>query len=362
MTALSVPDLTRPTASRSITAENPDGRPGAGGSAASHLGPGRKGRPCITLPAGSTTRIAAIDGPGEIRHVWFTCPDFTDEVGYVLRDLVLRIYWDGSDTPAVETPLGDFFCNGFGARALVTSVPIVVAPTGGMNSFFVMPFHSGAVMTITNEHPADIEGFFYQVDYAITDVPADGARFCAQWRRERITTPGVDYTILDGVEGRGAYIGTYLGITALERHWYGEGEVKFFIDSDTDLPTICGTGTEDYVGGAWAFQSRMDPAGDADVLTYNAPYFGYPHRSLRDPATMDNYVKDMAPEHGMYRWHLPDPVHFEESLRVTVQQIGQVGHGYFERADDVSSVAYWYQTGPVAPFPPFPDREARRPR
>ncbi|MCI1642272.1 MAG: DUF2961 domain-containing protein [Actinomyces sp.] len=362
MTPLPIPDLSRPIRSRAITAENPQGDPGAGGTASSHLGPSRKGRPCVTIQPGETATIAQIEGPGEIRHIWFTCPDLTDAVGYVLRDLVLRMYWDDDENPAVETPLGDFFCNGFGARCLVNSLPIVVAPTGGMNCYFSMPFCRNARITVTNEHPGPIEGFFYQIDYVLTEVDPGTPHFFAQWRRQRLTAPGIDYIVLDGVEGRGAYVGTYLAIAALERHWWGEGEMKFYIDSDTDHPTICGTGTEDYVGGAWAFQDRMDPGGDVEVLTYSTPFLGYPHHSTRDRGRMDPYAKDIAPEHGMYRWHLPDPIHFEASLKVTLQQIGQVGTGYFERSDDVASVAYWYQAGRHRPFPDLPDREARRPR
>lgn len=358
-----VPPVGTGLLSRSITAENPDGAAGGGGRAASDLGPGRKGRPCLTLPQGQETVLADIEGAGAVSHLWFTMADHTHAVGFVLRDLVLRAYWDGEDTPSVEVPIGDFFCCGAGARALVTSAPIVVAPSGGFNSYFTMPFGSRARITVTNEHPVDVGGFFFQVDYTLDPSgQADPSRFHAQWRRENPTTLGIDHTILDGVRGPGAYVGTFLSITCLERYWYGEGEVKFYIDDDNEHPTICGTGLEDYVGGAWAFQDRLSAEVEPEVLTFSAPYCGYPQRLVADTSRQSLYATPMAPVHSMYRWHLPDPVYFTDRLRVTLQQIGQTGPGLFERSDDVASVAYWYQLPPHTPFPPFPTREQRRPR
>ncbi|RZT27580.1 DUF2961 family protein [Kribbella sp. VKM Ac-2569] len=356
--------LIRPgVVSRSITAENPTGAKGAGGRAASQLGAGRKGRPCLTLPAGETTELAQIEGSGRITHLWFTLPNHTEAVGFVLRDLVLRAYWDGEDTPSVEVPIGDFFCCGAGTRALVTSAPITVAPTGGMNCYFPMPFGTSARITITNEHPVEVGGFFFQIDYQLGEpLPADTGRFHAQWRRQNPTRPGIDYTIVDGIRGRGAYVGTFLSVTALERYWWGEGEVKFYLDGDDEYPTICGTGTEDYAGGAWAFQDQLSSGVEPNVLTFSAPFSGYPHYATRDTSKQAVYATAMAPVHGMYRWHLPDPIHFEQDLRVTVQQIGQVGPDLFERSDDISSVAYWYQVEPHEPFPPFPGRSQRKPR
>lgn len=358
-----VPPMHRKVLSRSITAENPNGAKGGGGRAASALGPGRKGRPCLSLPPGEETVLADIDGAGTITHMWFTLPDHTDEVGFVLRDIVLRMYWDGEQAPSVEVPIGDFFCCGAGTRALVTSTPIVVAPTSGLNSYFTMPFGSGARITVTNEHPAEVGGFFFQIDYTVNpDGPDEDARFHAQWRRENPTQLGVDHTILDGVRGRGAYVGTFISVTCLERHWYGEGEVKFYIDGDDEHPTICGTGLEDYAGGAWAFQDRLSKEVEPEVLTFSAPFCGYPQRLVNDTSRQSLYATPMAPVHSMYRWHLPDPIYFDSDLRVTLQQIGQVGDGLFERSDDVCTVAYWYQLPPHAPFPSLPNREARRPR
>jgi hypothetical protein len=356
--------VTRPRSvrSRAITAENPSGAKGAGGSSASLLGPGRKGRAYLPLASGETLTLADIEGPGMIRHIWITVPDTTAAGPYVLRDLVLRITWDDAVEPAVEAPLGDFFCNGFAERALVTSLPLVVAPSGGMNCYFPMPFRQRARVTLTSEHPGDIEAVFFQIDHTLADdVGPEAAYFHAQWRRTRDARRGEDHVILDGVRGSGAYVGTFIALTALERFWWGEGEMKFFIDGDTDLPTICGTGLEDYVGGAWGFQDTPGSDGEPEVRTFSAPFFGYPQRTIHDRSRRSPYATAMPPAHGMYRWHLPDPIYFQEDLRVTVQQIGHDGSLLFERADDISSVAYWYQSG-MGTVSALPDADGRRPR
>ena len=353
------PALSPGVHSRAITAENPTGAKGSGGREASSLGKGRKGKPCLTLRAGEVTTLADIDGAGRVTHLWFAFPERTGAVGFVLRDLVLRAFWDGEPDPSVEVPIGDFFCCGAGARCLVTSLPVVVAPTGGMNCYWPMPFETGARITITNEHPADVEGFFFQVDFELwEDTPVAPGRFHAQWRRENPTVRAVDYTLLDGVRGRGAYVGTFLSVVALERFWWGEGEMKFYLDGDEEFPTICGTGTEDYAGGAWAFQDRLSSDTEPHVITFNAPFSGYAQYVTRDDSHLSVYATPMAPVHGLYRWHLPDPIHFAENLRVTTQQIAQVGVSLCDRSDDVSSVGYWYQLEPHAPFPAFPSRPA----
>jgi hypothetical protein len=219
--------------------------------------------------------LADISGAGAIQHIWMTVSD-TDENGhFVLRDLVLRMYWDHELCPSVEVPLGDFFCNGFAQRCKVNSLPVAVNPTGGMNCFFPMPFRKAARITIENQHAGDIREFFYQITYALADsIPEEAAYFHAQWRRENPTVEKKDYTILDGVRGKGQYVGTYLAWAALGRYWWGEGEIKFYIDGDREWPTICGTGTEDYAGGAWCFYEKHDDR----VLgtTYCTPYLGYP--------------------------------------------------------------------------------------
>jgi hypothetical protein len=350
--------------SRSINAENPTGEPGAAAWAESTLGPGRKGRAYRPLPAGGRLVLADIEGPAVIRHIWITVPDATEGGPFVLRDLVLRAYWDGSEDPAIEVPLGDFFCNGFATRALVTSAPIVVAPTGGMNSYFAMPFRERATIVIDSEHPSEISSVFYQVDYTVgEEVSADTGYLHAQWRRTNGTAPlGEDHVIVDGIRGVGSYVGTYIALTALERFWWGEGEVKFYVDSDEDLPSQCSTGLEDYAGGAWAFQDHLASDPPPVPIPFSAPYFGYPFVSAVDTTAASPFVVHMPSSHGMYRWHLPDPVLFGESLRVTLQQIGAWHHGLFERSDDIATTAYWYQTSPAEPYPPLPSAAARRPR
>lgn len=332
--------------SRAVTAENPDGAKGEGGQAASHLGAGRKGSPNIPIDSGETTTIADIEGPGVIKHIWITTPNELNGRRYLVRDLVLRMYWDGEDEPSVEVPLGDFFGCGHGRFCDLRSVPMTVGSNGGLNTYFPIPFRDRAEITVELDGPADIDGpyFFYQIDYSLVDeIENSTPYFHAQWRRTNPVTRGEDHVIVDGIEGDGHYVGTHLGWTALSEHWWGEGEVKCYIDGDEEHPTICGTGTEDYVGGAWGFGNNE---------TFNAPYLGYHQYDDGD---------DRVPKHGMYRWHVPDPIRFHEDLRVTVQDIGHRGE-LFERSDDISSVAYWYQREPHAPFPDLPETEARRPR
>ncbi|WP_256487805.1 glycoside hydrolase family 172 protein [Haladaptatus sp. AB618] len=292
------------------------------------------------------------DGPGIIKHIWITTAEETPSNDYPLRNLVLRMYWDDEPDPSVEVPLGDFFCNGHGKRCTVDSMPIIVAPSGGFNSYLPMPFREHARVTIESDHPDDVV-FFYQFDYSeVPSMSDDVAYFHSQWRRQNPVSLGEDVTILDGVEGEGHYVGTYLAWTALGEHWWGEGEVKFYLDGDDKFPTICGSGAEDYVGGAWCF---WNPGSStyADAQTYSTAFLGYP---LYDDE------RGRPPRHGLYRWHIPDPIRFHEDIRVTIQDIGHDGSELFERSDDIASVAYWYQREPHAPFPDIPERRERRPR
>ena len=329
--------------SRSINWENRTGEKGKGGMAAGDLGPSRKGSPCIPLVrAGETVTLAEMDGPGIIRHIWITVTDRTsDRNRYVLRDLVLRMYWDGEETPSVESPLGDLFCCGFGVSYPVNSLPVAVNPTRGFNLYFPMPFRKKARITLENQCDEDVHAFFYQVDYCLTEeLPEDTGYFHAQWRRQRLTEKGKDYVILDGVKGKGQYVGTYLALTALERYWYGEGEVKFYLDGDTDYPTICGTGTEDYFGGAWNFEH---PQGEYGL-------FSTAYQGLTQVLKPDGLYRANT-RFSMYRWHLPDPVRFSEDLKVTIQALGwRSDRRYLPLQDDIMSVAYWYQREPHAPF------------
>jgi len=331
--------------SRSISAENPTGARGSGAQAvppgpphpAHRLGKGWKVRPYITIAVGETATLADIQGPGVIQHIWMTL----DQIGY--RDCVLRFYWDSQEQPSVEVPVGDFFANTHGLRYNVNSLPVSCNPQGGFNCYWQMPFRERALITLENQHWAELRAFFYQVDYSLTDVPERAAYFHTQWRRSQTTRQRPEHVILDGVHGRGHYVGTALGWTQMSDGWWGEGEVKFYIDGDGQYPTICGTGTEDYFGGAWCFTD-----------TFSGPYLGYP---LWTRDTGD------VPKHGLYRWHVLDPIRFRENLRVTVQALGWWGDRTFQPlTDEIDSVAYWYQTLPTAPFPPLPGPEGRWPR
>ena len=207
----------RHESSRAVNAENPTGEPGKGGIAASELGPSRKGSPCLrNIPVGATATLADITGPGCIRHIWITVDEKTTDADcFVLRDLVLRFYWDDEEEPSVECPLGDFFCCGFGRACLVNSMPVAVVPNRGFNMYFSMPFGARARITLENQHKNAISAFFYQIDYTVNDEPFDDdiAYFHAQWRRQRLTEKGRDYVVLDGVKGEGHYVGTYLALT-----------------------------------------------------------------------------------------------------------------------------------------------------
>ena len=350
--------------SRAVNAENPHGERGKGGMAASHLGVSRKGSPCLKMiQPGDTVTLMDVEGCGVIRHIWVTVDLKTsDAETFVLRDLVLRMYWDDEEEPSVETPLGDFFCCGFGRHCIFQSIPVCVAPARGMNAYFPMPFAKRARITLENQHPNPIEAFFYQIDYVLVpQLPEDTVYFHAHWRREKCTELAKDYTIIDGIRGRGHYVGTYVALTALERYWWGEGELKFYIDGDQEYPTICGTGMEDYFGGAWSFGEMQN--GRMVEKTYGMLQFGYPFYA-RDDELINNpyHNSDCLPMRGLYRWHLSDPILFEEDLRVTMQQIGTSFGGLFERQDDVCSVAYWYQSEPHSGFKTLPTRKDRLPR
>jgi hypothetical protein len=329
---------------RSISAENFTGAKGqagkatsgAGADAARELGQGWKISPCISIPGKSTVTLADVAGPGAIQHIWITChPDFW-------RRLVLRAYWDGEDTPSIETPLGDFFANGWCTRCNITSLPVAVNPAGGFNSYWEMPFRQHARITIENLSPDELRGFYYQVTYTLTEVPETRAYLHAQWRRSNPLKYMDVHTLLDGVRGQGHYVGTYLAWGVNNNGWWGEGEIKFFMDGDTKFPTICGTGTEDYFCGSYGFENPKTH----EYQEFSTPYTGMPQ-----------VIKSEHPRFSLYRWHIMDPVRFEKDLRVTMQALGWQSEGrYLPLRDDISSVAYWYQTEPHAAFPSLPDR------
>jgi hypothetical protein len=333
---------------RSISPENFTGEKAGGGMATDgtgagpgrELGQGWKISPSVRIGAGETFVLADITGSGAIQHIWLTPTG-----GW--RNQILRMYWDGADTPAVECPVGDFFACGWDAYAQVSSLAVCVNPGRAFNCYWEMPFKTGARITITNEGEQE-RLLYYQVTYSVCDVPDDAARFCAQFRRVNPLPKGDVVTILDGVQGRGQYVGTYCAWGVNNAGWWGEGELKFFIDGDGEFPTICGTGTEDYFCGSYNFDV------DGQYTEFTTPYAGMP-QVLRPDGTYRSQQR-----FGLYRWHLTDPIRFRTDLKVTMQALGwRRGGRYLQLQDDIATVAYWYQTLPVAAFPPLPDRDAR---
>jgi hypothetical protein len=339
----------RPTLTRSISPENVTGAPGNGGrategtgaEAARDLGPGWKISPSIDVPAGQTITLADIDGPGVITHIWLTT--HTDN----WRSLMLRAYWDGADEPAVEVPYGDFFCNGWGIFAQVDSQMIAANPHGGFNSYWPMPFRSGARLTLENLAPTDAR-VYYQVTYEVGEDHEEDGYFHAQWRRSNPLAERTEHVLLEDVRGQGQYVGTYLAWGVNSDGWWGEGELKFYLDDDTDYPTICGTGTEDYFGGAWNF----DVPGDG-YTRFSTPYLGMP-QVLRPDGLYRSQQR-----FGMYRWHVADPIRFARGIpRVDVQALGwRSGGRYLPLHDDVASTALFYLDAPVTHRPASPSAD-----
>jgi hypothetical protein len=333
---------------RSISAENFNGEKGQGGmategtgkNAARELGQTWKVSPSINLAPHQTVTLADIAGPGAIQHIWLTVhPQWW-------RKLVIRFYWDNEAAPSIEVPLGDFFCNGWSVRCNITSLAVCVNPAGGFNCYWEMPFRKNARITIENLVGEEIKGFYYQITYALTDIPDDMAYLHAQWRRNNPLPYQTDHTLLAGVRGQGHYVGTYIAWGSNNNGWWGEGEIKFFLDGDGQFPTICGTGTEDYFGGAWNFELPQGQYG-----TFSSPYSGLP-QYLRSESMYQSQQR-----FGMYRWHITDPIRFQHDLRVTIQALGWRSEGrYLPLQDDLASTAWWYQTEPHAPFPALPDR------
>lgn len=335
--------------SRSISPENFTGDKGKGGMAtdgtgargARDLGHGWKISPSVVIQPGDTFTLAEIDGPGAVQQIWMT------PTGH-WRFSILRIYWDDAEHPSVECPLGDFFACGWGEFAQVSSLPICVNPGSAFNSYWEMPFRKKCRITMTNIADFDMT-IYYQINYTLTDIPEDAAYFHAQFRRTNPLPYKEVYTILDGVQGRGHYVGTYVAWGSNNNLWWGEGEVKFYMDGD-EYPTICGTGTEDYFCGSYNFDPS--PKHDQAYVTYTTPYAGF-HQVIRPDTDYRTQFRM-----GLYRWHIVDPIRFESDLKVTMQALGWGYNGrYLPLQDDIASVAYWYQTLPHAPFPDLPERE-----
>ncbi|WP_428388903.1 glycoside hydrolase family 172 protein [Mucisphaera sp.] len=351
---------------RSISAENPTGAKAQGGRAtegisqerATDLGRGWKINPAIEIQPGNTAEIADIDGPGALQHLWMT------PTGH-WRFLILRIYWDNQDQPSVECPMGDFFACGWGSYAQVSSIPVTVNPGSALNCYWPMPFRKHCRITVENvgTQPAYL---YYQIDYALNHVPEDAAYFHAQFRRANPQPYGKVFTILEGIKGHGHYVGTYMAWGVNNRGWWGEGEIKFYIDGDlapdqsvdndvaehggSAFPTICGTGTEDYFLGSYNFENPHT----RQYQEYTTPYAGMPQVIRPDG------VYESQQRFGLYRWHIPDPIRFHQDLTVTIQALGwrkREPIHYLPLQDDIASVAYWYQSLPTPTFPTLPHRD-----
>lgn len=343
-----------PAQSRSISAENPSGEPGRGGmattgtgqNASRDLGQGWKVSPSVGIPAHATVRLAEMEGSGCIQQIWMT-------VHGNWRLAILRFFWDGETEPSVEVPVGDFFASGWAYQErcpLFSSLAVCVNPRSGFNCYWPMPFRKQARVTLQNLDDKPIS-VFYQVNYTLTQVPDDAGYFHAQFRRENpLKTKGI-YTIVDGIRGAGQYVGTYLAWGVHNNRWWGEGEIKFFLDGDGAFPSICGTGTEDYFCGSGNFETA-GPEGKKRYTEFATAYSGMPQVIRPDG------LYDAQQRFSLYRWHIADPVRFQKALKVTIQALGwQSGGRYLPLRDDIASVAFWYQTEPHAPFPPLPDKD-----
>lgn len=355
-----------PVETRWFTLENVHGEKGRGGTA-NHA---RKGSPCAGLPAGSEMVLVDTSGPGTIRRIWLTLWDHTSPEA--LRGLKIEMYWDGAETPAVQAPLGDFFCHSLGHIVPFQNACFASPEGRSFNCFIPMPFRKGARIVIRNESSKD-NGVYYEVDATLGDAHGPEVMyFHSYWRRENFTSLRKDMTILPRVEGRGRFLGCNLGVRlhpSVTNSWWGEGEVKIYLDGDADYPTLCGTGTEDYIGTG-----------------YGQGHFVHMYSG-------NQYVSEAKDAFGFYRFHIPDPVYFQRDARVTIQVMGGpvyqqmldalekdptlrfmkagAGDQYYtreeleadpkganviERIDDHCATAYWYMNSPenrlecIAPY------------
>lgn len=345
LNGLNLGNLSRYTEAKSyaITAENFTGKKGCGGMAtegtgvlcARKLGQGHKISPSVIIKPGDTFTLADIEGCGAIQSMWFG--------GKVNSSYILRMYWDDCSYPAVECPISEFFAYGWqknqdddpfnGPFYQLSSLPVAVNPNKGLNCFWEMPFRKHAFITIENRSESDYV-CYYQINYTITTVPEDSLYFHARYAQSKPMIPGVDHSILEISEAYGQYVGTalFVGLNGAG-NWWGEGEVKVFIDGDGDFPTICGTGTEDYFGGSYDWEV------DGKYVTYSTPFLGM-HQIVYPDGLYTHQLR-----FSMYRWHIMDPIRFHEDLKITIQDLGWIstGNEYLQRRDDIASVAYWYQ-------------------
>jgi hypothetical protein len=343
--------------SRCINPENPTGSKGnacraikgTGAQCAIDLGMGWKISPSLRIQPKATLILADIHAQGIIQSIWFG--------GDVSRDLILRFYWDDCDKPAVECPLPDFFGNGWmnnlnspfkGPFYPLVSLPICINPNHSLNCYWPMPFRKGFRITLENRSERMFTTY-YQINFSEEEVNDLAGYFYAHFRRTNPVPYKDTHIILDGVTGKGSYVGTalYIGLNGLG-NWWGEGEVRFYIDGDNKYPTLCSTGTEDYVNGSYDWEV------DGKYITYFTPYSGM------IMAATGNGLYQPQERFAMYRWHLMDAIQFDQDIKVDIQDLGWLitGEKYMPRQDDIASVAYFYLDKPsLGNMKPLPSRE-----
>lgn len=323
----------RKRVTRSISAENPTGAKnegakaihGPGEACAKRLGPGWKISPCLKITGKQTVEIANIDGPGVIKSIWMTH-------SHIARFLIIRMYWEREEIPAVEVPLGDFFANAWGKYYHNASLMMQVNPGYGLCSYFAMPFYEHCKITIENLQEEEVT-FFYQINYECGELEEDQYYFHAYYHRSHPLEYKKTHMLLPKISGSGHYVGTSMFWQLNSNQWWGEGEIKFYIDGDS-YPSICGTGTEDYFLGAWNFEHP-------DTRRYEnftSPYAGI---HVFEP----DGVYQANTRFQLYRWHVQDPIRFDQDLWVEIQALGWRNgfKEYLPLQDDIASVTYWYQ-------------------
>ena len=340
---------------RSISPENFNGAKGEGGKATTGTGAGPskdlgqswKVSPSVVIKSKTTFTVAEISGSGSVQHIWMTPTGNW-------RYSILRFYWDDETTPSVEVPVGDFFGMGWGKYSPLQSLAVCVNPGSAFNCYWPMPFRKKCKITMENIDEEDMV-LYYQVDYILTEVPADAGYFHAQFNRTNPLPYKQNYTLVDNIKGKGQYVGTYMAWGVHNNGWWGEGEIKFFMDGDTDYPTVCGTGTEDYFCGSYDFDTRKKNAAGVEESNYTE--FSTPYSGLPQVIKGDGHY-DMAQRFGLYRWHIADPIRFDKDLKVTIQALGwHSGGRYLPLQDDIASTVFWNQTEPHNPFPKLPAKD-----
>ena len=342
---------------RSISPENFTGEKGKGGMAdpvknkgqrnvanaaeqSRDLGQGWKVNPFIIINQGETITIAEMEGPGAIQHIWMT-PTGNWQFS------VIRFYWDDEKEPSIEVPAGAFFGMAWNEYAPLNSLAVTVNPGSAFNCYWKMPFRKKCRITMENINTADAMRLYYQVDYTLTDVGEDEGYFHAQYRRSKPNTTSL-HTIVDGIKGKGHFVGTYMALGVNNNGWWGEGEIKFFMDGDKDFATIVGTGTEDYFCGSYNFENKKT----RKYEEFSTAYAGM-HQVIRPDGLYTSQQR-----FGMYRWHILDPIRFDKDLKVNIQDLGwRQGGRYLPQQSDIITVAYWYQREPHAPFPKLPAKD-----